>query len=115
MEDSYSLTNMTLLEWIGLVIMFLGFNMSMAGGIGGGGIIVPINVIFFGLSFTHAVALSKIGIFAGSLIRWISELCQRSPKDKDVPLIDYQTAMLYEPAILAGTVVGVLFNIWLPE
>jgi len=55
--------------WAGMIIMFVGFNMSMAGGIGGGGIIVPINVIFFGLSFTHAVALSKIGIFAGSLIR----------------------------------------------
>lgn len=88
----------------------------MAGGIGGGGIIVPINVLFFGCSFTHAVALSKIGIFAGSLIRFLSEIHHRSPhKYEDRPLIEYQTACLFEPFILAGTVIGVILNIWMPE
>lgn len=89
MEEMYTISNMTSLHWIGLIITFFGFNLSMAGGIGGGGIIVPINVLFFGCSFTHAVALSKIGIFAGSLIRFVSEIHHRSPiKGDDRPLIE---------------------------
>lgn len=67
--------------------MFLGFNISLAGGIGGGGIIVPINLIFFNLDFTHAVALSKTSIFAGSFVRFISEITSRSPSENK-PLID---------------------------
>mmetsp|Transcript_46027 Transcript_46027/g.38762 ORF Transcript_46027/g.38762 Transcript_46027/m.38762 type:complete len:106 (-) Transcript_46027:975-1292(-) len=105
-----------MMHWIGLFITFIGFNLSMAGGIGGGGIIVPINILFFGVSFTHAVALSKIGIFAGSLIRFISEIHLRSPhKYEDRPLIEYQTACLFQSYILAGTVIGVILNIWMPE
>jgi len=89
----------------------------MAGGIGGGGIIVPINLIFLNFAFSNAVALSKISIFAGSLIRYISETCLKSPLkgEEQKPLVDYYTAMILEPPLLAGTVLGVLINIWFPE
>jgi len=70
--------------------MFIAFSLAMAGGIGGGGITVPVNLIFLNFPFSNAVALSKISIFAGAFIRYMIEICQKCPlKGKEhFPLID---------------------------
>jgi len=50
-------------------VLFIAFALAMSGGIGGGGITVPVNLIFLNFPFSNAVALSKISIFAGAFIR----------------------------------------------
>jgi len=71
--------------------MFIAFSLAMAGGIGGGGVTVPINLIFFNFPFTNAVALSKICIFSGSIVKFGMEVVRKSPLkgEEEKPLIDY--------------------------
>jgi len=78
------------MEIIGFVIMFVAFSLAMAGGIGGGGVTVPINLIFFNFPFTNAVALSKICIFSGSLVKFIMDAPRKSPLkgEEQKPIID---------------------------
>lgn len=89
----------------------------MAGGIGGGGVTVPVNLVLLNFTFSKAVALSKISILAGACIRFFMEICKKNPLSgkEHFPLIDYEIAMIFEPVLLTGSVMGVLLNIWLPE
>jgi len=56
-------------------------------GLGGGALVVPINILFFDLNITKAVALTKVSIFAGAISRFASEITARNPK-QNKPLID---------------------------
>lgn len=89
----------------------------MAAGVGGGGISTPLILFFFSFTFTESVALSKTAIFFGAFTRFLLDLFRKSPLkgEKDKPIIHYEIAMLFEPILLAGTVVGVIINIFFPE
>ena len=102
------------LEFIGSVVLGVMVALSNAGGIGGGGIIVPIAIIFFAFRTKQAVALSNFCIFIASLVRFAINYKQKHPH-KEGKVIDYGIIMVMFPMILLGSLLGVQLNLILPD
>ena len=102
------------LEFIGSIVLGVMVALSNAGGIGGGGIIVPIAIIFFAFRTKQAVALSNFCIFIASLVRFAINYKQKHPH-KEGKVIDYGIIMVMFPMILLGSLLGVQLNLILPD
>jgi uncharacterized membrane protein YfcA len=100
-------------EIIGLFCIFIGSALSNAGGIGGGGLLIPILILILKFETKEAIPVSKIMIFTGSLAAFIMGLNNKHPF-RDAIALDYNTAGLLVPMILFGTIVGVTLNKVLP-
>ena len=81
---------------------------AAAGGIGGGGIIVPILIIVYGFEPKFAIPLSNFTILGCSLMNVALNLSKRHP-DKDRPLVDWSLIMVMEPPTMAGITLNNLF------
>jgi len=84
------------------------------GGIGGGGILVPLFILLDGYDEHHAIPLSKVVIFGAALTDFYLYKDMRHPVQGWRSLISYDLAAIMEPLILGGTVVGVILNLLLP-
>ena len=86
---------------------------SSTGGIGGGGLLVPLYTLLLGLG-KYAIPLSKATIFGASIANVAIQIRHRHPF-ANRPLIAFDIAAIFEPMTLAGTVLGVLLNAILPS
>lgn len=102
------------MEFFGSIILGVMIALSNAGGIGGGGIIVPIMIVFFSFSTKESIALSGFCIFCASLMRFIINYNQKHPH-KDAKVVDYGIIMVMFPTMLLGSLIGVQINILLPN
>lgn len=85
-------------------------------GIGGGGVVVPISMIFFQFDAKNAIALSNFSIFLSSFIRFLANAHRPHPlKNGKGLLVDHNLAILMLPLIVSGSSIGVILNIWLPN
>jgi hypothetical protein len=100
-------------DWIGTVLAFVVCALAAGGGIGGGGVLVPVFIAFVGFSSRDAIPLSKATIFGGAIANLILNYPKRHPT-ADRPLIDYNVSLVLEPMTLAGTLLGVYLNKILP-
>lgn len=96
------------------ILCWMITSVAVAAGIGGGGLLVPMYFISLNLSQTRAVSLSKGTIFGVAIGNFFFISRERHPK-VDRPLIDYPTAIFMQGGELMGVVLGVLFNLLLPE
>ena len=87
--------------------------LANVGGIGGGGLIIPITMALFIFTTKEAIAISGFTIFTGSVARFIYSWHQRHPH-KDATMIDYGIVIVMMPLVLVGSYIGVLVNIMLP-
>ena len=69
-----------------LCVIALALLLASAGGIGGGGILVPLFIMAFGWTPRYAIPLSNITIFAGGLMNTAVNIQKRHPL-ADRPLI----------------------------
>lgn len=99
---------------VGTVCAFLTVMAASVGGIGGGGLLVPLYMLALGLG-RFAIPLSKATICGGAISNVAIQCRRRHPLAEDRPLIAYDVAAIFEPLTLAGTVIGVLLNSILPE
>ena len=106
---------MFLLEFIGSNLLGGVIAFANAAGIGGGGFIVPICLIFFGFSTTESVTLANSCGFAGSVTRFIFNFRQRHPLVKHRVLINYEICLIMLPMILLGSLFGVQINLMIPD
>jgi len=85
---------------------------TFAVGVGSGGVTTPIILTFFNFSFNKSVGLEKAITFSGSFIRYLIDVCKKSPikGESYKPLIHYEISMLFTPIILSGSIIGVVFN-----
>jgi len=97
-----------------LQVVFMGGALSSAGGIGGGGIFVPLLIVVGQFTAELAVPISKAIIFGGSLCSVCILMFEKHP-DADRPLIDFDAAIMLEPSALLGTIIGVYLNVFLPN
>ena len=97
------------LEFIGVVVLAAVIAASNAGGIGGGGIIVPICLSFFQFDTKSSVALSNFLIGTGALTRFILNYRLKHP-EKDAVVVDYDIVMVMLPMVLLGSLIGVSIN-----
>ncbi|POM73062.1 Hypothetical protein PHPALM_10128 [Phytophthora palmivora] len=89
-------TPFTFTDLVTTLIAFTCTALGAGGGIGGGGLLVPMYILA-GLNPKHAIPLSKVTIFGSAVAM-------------NRPLIDFGLVGLMEPTTLIGTVFGVMLN-----
>lgn len=100
-------------EFWGLFVLSALVGMANVGGIGGGGITVPLVAICWGFSTREAIALSGATIFWGSIVRFFWSLDKKHP-EKKATHIDYGIVIVMLPLVIVGSATGVLVNLALP-
>jgi uncharacterized membrane protein YfcA len=105
------------LSWddkLGFFLAIIGLMVAAGGGIGGGGILVPIYILVMNFSPKHAIPLSNITIFGGALANNLLNAKKRHPF-ADRPLIDWDLILVMEPLTIGGALMGAFLNKLLPE
>lgn len=97
------------------ILCFIASSISSAGGIGGGGIFIPILTIVAGLDLKVASSISAFMVTGGSIANVICYMFTTSTKFGGKSLIDYDIALSSEPCMLLGVSVGVICNLVFPE
>ncbi|XP_035539414.1 sulfite exporter TauE/SafE family protein 3-like isoform X2 [Juglans regia] len=95
---------------VGTIIGFFGSAFGTVGGVGGGGIFVPMLTLIIGFDQKSSTAISKCMIMGGAGATVFYNLKQRHPT-LDLPIIDYDLALLFQPMLVLGISIGVAFNV----
>ena len=89
--------------------------MSNVGGIGGGGIAIPLVMVFFNFSMKPAIAISSFSIMCSTLARFFFNFSERNPDKRDSTSIDYGMTNVMMPLILIGSLVGAYIYVAFPD
>ncbi|WOG84106.1 hypothetical protein DCAR_0103286 [Daucus carota subsp. sativus] len=95
---------------VGSLIGFCGAAFGSVGGVGGGGIFVPMLTLIIGFDPKSATAISKCMIMGAAVSTVYYNLKLRHPTI-DMPIIDYDLAVLIQPMLMMGISAGVVFNV----
>ncbi|GAV63805.1 TauE domain-containing protein [Cephalotus follicularis] len=95
------------------LIGFLGSACGTVGGVGGGGIFVPMLTLIVGFDTKSAAALSKCMIMGASASSVWYNIRVPHPT-REVPIIDYDLALLFQPMLMLGITVGVALSVVFP-
>ncbi|ONM08808.1 Sulfite exporter TauE/SafE family protein [Zea mays] len=113
---SLSLSQDLAFNWrvvVATVVGFLGSAFGTVGGVGGGGIFVPMLNLVVGFDTKSAAALSKCMIMGASASSvWYN--LQVSHPTKEAPVIDYKLALLFQPMLMLGITIGVELSVIFP-
>lgn len=101
-------------DYWGFFFATIGLMIAAGGGIGGGGILVPIYILVMGFSPKQAIPLSNVTVFGGAVANTILNLPKRHP-DANRPLVDWDLILVMEPLTIAGALIGAFLNKILPE
>jgi len=101
-------------DWIGILCAVFGLMIAAGGGIGGGGMLVPIYVLVMGFEPKFAIPLSNFTVLGGAITNVSMNAMKRHP-EADRPLVDWDLLILMEPLTLAGALVGGFVNKLAPE
>ncbi|CAM9577491.1 unnamed protein product [Scytosiphon promiscuus] len=96
------------------ILAAVGLMIAAAGGIGGGGILVPIYILVLRFSPKYAVPLSNMTIFGGAITNTFLNMKKRHPL-ADRPLVDWDLILVMEPLTIGGALVGSFIQKVLPE
>lgn len=113
-EEHATLFPLTSSDYYGCFFATIGLMIAAGGGIGGGGILVPIYILVMGFSPKHAIPLSNITVFGGALANTFLNAKKRHPH-ADRPLVDWDLILVMEPLTIAGALMGAFLNKVLPE
>ncbi|KAK3212935.1 hypothetical protein Dsin_017641 [Dipteronia sinensis] len=94
----------------GSIIGFFGAAFGSVGGVGGGGIFVPMLSLIIGFDAKSSTAISKCMIMGAAVSTVYYNLKLRHPTI-DMPIIDYDLALLIQPMLMLGISIGVAFNV----
>lgn len=95
---------------LGTIIGFFGAAFGSVGGVGGGGIFVPMLSLIIGFDPKSATAISKCMIMGAAASTVYYNLKLRHPTI-DMPIIDYDLTLLIQPMLMLGISIGVAFNV----
>ncbi|MED6144232.1 hypothetical protein PIB30_013839 [Stylosanthes scabra] len=99
---------------VGTIIGFCGAAFGSVGGVGGGGIYVPMLTLIVGFDQKSSTAISKCMIMGAALSSVYYNLKLRHPT-MNAPIIDYDLALLIQPMLMLGISIGVIFNVIFPD
>jgi uncharacterized membrane protein YfcA len=103
-------------DYIGTLLIALGLLVAASGGIGGGGILVPLYIMVYGFKPKYAIALSNFTILGASIMNMILNCPKRHPDPlKDRPLVDWDLVTIMQPLTMAGTIAGTFIGSLLPD
>ncbi|KAG0581448.1 hypothetical protein KC19_4G252700 [Ceratodon purpureus] len=108
------------LEWnwrlvLAVVLGSVGASLCSAGGVGGGGLFIPLFNLLLGFDAKSAAALSNFMILGGSMANVGWNLRLEHPHHAGHPLVDFDVALLLQPNMLLGISIGVICNIVFPS
>ncbi|XP_054799246.1 sulfite exporter TauE/SafE family protein 3 [Prosopis cineraria] len=95
---------------LGSIIGFSGAAFGSVGGVGGGGIFVPMLSLIIGFDPKSSTAISKCMIMGAAASTVYYNLKLRHPT-LNMPIIDYDLALLIQPMLMLGISIGVAFNV----
>lgn len=99
---------------VGTFVGFCGAAFGSVGGVGGGGIFVPMLSLIVGFDPKSATAISKCMIMGAAVSTVYYNLKLRHPT-LNMPIIDYDLALLIQPMLMLGISIGVAFNVVFPD
>ncbi|KAK1604754.1 hypothetical protein QYE76_028427 [Lolium multiflorum] len=99
---------------LGSFVGLLGAMLGSIGGVGGGGIFVPMLTLIIGFDPKSSAAMSKCMITGGAISTVYCNLKQKHPT-LDMPVIDYDLALLLQPMLMLGVSIGVICNVIFPD
>ena len=99
---------------IAFTLATVGLMVSAFGGVGGGGILVPIYILVLSFTPKHAIPLSNITVFGGALANLLLNYSKRHPAAHR-PLIDWDLILIMEPLTISGALIGANLNVLLPD
>lgn len=99
---------------VGSFIGFCGAAFGSVGGVGGGGIFVPMLSLVIGFDPKSSTAISKCMIMGAAVSTVYYNLKLRHPT-LNMPIIDYDLALLIQPMLMLGISIGVSFNVVFPD
>ncbi|XP_057839377.2 sulfite exporter TauE/SafE family protein 5 isoform X2 [Cryptomeria japonica] len=97
------------------VLTVAAASVASAGGIGGGGLFIPILNLVLQFDSRTSAALSAFMVLGGSIASVIYYIPRGHPDFNHEPLIDYEIALLLQPNMLLGISLGVIGNVMFPE
>ena len=100
---------LSVIEIVGLMGIMIGSALSNAGGVGGGGLLIPLLMIVLNFYTHEAIPISKLMIFSGAITSFFLGFRQSHPLRNSIT-IDYNIPFLLVPMLLLGTMVGVTLN-----
>jgi uncharacterized membrane protein YfcA len=92
----------------------IGLMVAAGGGIGGGGMLVPVYILVLSFAPKHAIPLSNVTVFGGAVANLLLNTSKRHPV-ADRPLIDWDLILIMEPLTLTGALIGANINVLLPD
>ncbi|KAF2323413.1 hypothetical protein GH714_035351 [Hevea brasiliensis] len=95
---------------LGSIIGFFGAACGRVGGVGGGGIFVPMLTLIIGFNAKSSTALSKCMVTGAVAATVYYNLKLRHPT-LELPIIDYDLALLFQPMLVLGISLGVALNV----
>eukprot|EP00406_Dinophysis_acuminata_P005989 CAMPEP_0179219586 /NCGR_PEP_ID=MMETSP0797-20121207/5117_1 /TAXON_ID=47934 /ORGANISM="Dinophysis acuminata, Strain DAEP01" /LENGTH=405 /DNA_ID=CAMNT_0020926073 /DNA_START=17 /DNA_END=1234 /DNA_ORIENTATION=- len=101
------------MDCLSFLFSALGLVIAAGGGIGGGGILVPVFMVFLRFRPKHAVALSNFTILGGSVATTAFNM--QSPDPSGGSPIDWDVVVMMEPSTIAGAIVGSFVAKCLPD
>eukprot|EP00658_Telonema_sp_P-2_P020836 TRINITY_DN18259_c0_g1_i1.p1 TRINITY_DN18259_c0_g1~~TRINITY_DN18259_c0_g1_i1.p1 ORF type:complete len:465 (+),score=119.23 TRINITY_DN18259_c0_g1_i1:176-1570(+) len=96
-------------DWAGFISIGLFTAVAAGGGIGGGGVLVPLLILVMGFAIKSAIPLSNITILGGAIFHIVRNMSRRHPT-ANRPLIDWSFITLMQPMLIAGAVIGSFVN-----
>jgi uncharacterized membrane protein YfcA len=124
---------------LGTLVGFFGAAFGSVGGVGGGGIFVPMLSLIIGFDPKSATAISKckflvnniicfcldvfltnidmifLGMIMGASVSTVYYNLRLRHPTLDMPIIDYDLALLIQPMLMLGISIGVAFNVIFPD
>ncbi|CAL5221862.1 g4123 [Coccomyxa viridis] len=89
--------------------------LANSAGIGGGPFYIPLLTVVLGFDLKAATGLSHTIVATSAVASTVYGLIQTHPKDPTRPLVDFDLALTFIPALLLGVSFGVLFNVLFPD
>ncbi|KAJ7538548.1 hypothetical protein O6H91_11G053900 [Diphasiastrum complanatum] len=99
---------------VAMVLAAIGASLSSAGGVGGGGLFVPIFNLLLQFDAKTSAALCNFMIFGGMFANISLNSLQHHPSHSERSMIDLDAALLIQPNMLLGICLGVFCNVMFP-
>jgi len=101
-------------EIVGYFIASAALTLGASGGIGGGGIVVPVYLLVMGLAPKVAIPIGAVTVLGGTTSSTIVNWHRRHPL-ADRPIIDWDFVLVMQPVVLIGVILGTFLHQLLSE
>ena len=102
-------------DYIGFTCAIVGLMIAAGGGIGGGGILVPVYILLLDFPVKHAIPLTSMTVLGGAVANNLLNVNKKHPDHPLRSCIDWDLILQLEPMTIAGALIGANLNDFLPE